>query len=165
MSIKYRAKRGEWMIDFQCNKNNYALCWGWQIRLSTLDNHHCPQPPASGLPRVANLIYHPQHKVWFFHYLCFDIELSLKKTTICMNFVPPDEWISISIKNDLGMNNHLLSLIILIQTKLSRILYIFIFALNYTFIVHYLELWRESGFSLTFWIWNSKWFWCVQLKP
>ena len=41
MGLKYRDKQGEWTINFQCNKNNHALCWGWQIRLSTLDNHHC----------------------------------------------------------------------------------------------------------------------------
>ena len=44
MGLKYRDKQGKWTIDFRCNKNNHALCWGWQIRLSTLDNHHCPQP-------------------------------------------------------------------------------------------------------------------------
>ena len=48
MGLKYRDKQGEWMIDFRCNKNNHALCWGWQIRLSTLNNHHCPQPSALG---------------------------------------------------------------------------------------------------------------------
>ena len=48
MGLKYRDKQGKWTIDFQCNKNNHALCWGWQIRLSTLDNHHCPQPSALG---------------------------------------------------------------------------------------------------------------------
>ena len=48
MGLKYSDKQGEWTIDFRCNKNNHALCWGWQIRLSTLDNHHCPQPSASG---------------------------------------------------------------------------------------------------------------------
>ena len=47
MGLKYRDKQGEWTIDFRCNENNHALCWGWQIRLSTLDNHHCPQPSAS----------------------------------------------------------------------------------------------------------------------
>ena len=48
MGLKYRDKQGEWTIDLRCNKNNPALCWGWQIRLSTLDNHHCPQPSVSG---------------------------------------------------------------------------------------------------------------------
>ena len=44
MGLKYRDKQGKWTIDFRCDKNNHALCWGWQIRLSTLDSHHCPQP-------------------------------------------------------------------------------------------------------------------------
>ena len=48
MGLKYRDIQGEWTIGFRCNENNHALCWGWQIRLSTLDNRHRPQPSASG---------------------------------------------------------------------------------------------------------------------
>ena len=42
MGLKYRDKQGEWTIDFRYNKNNHALCWGWQIRLSTLDRNCDP---------------------------------------------------------------------------------------------------------------------------
>ena len=50
MGLKYRDKQGKCVndIDFRCNKNNHALCWGWQIRLSTLDHLHCSQPLAAG---------------------------------------------------------------------------------------------------------------------
>ena len=36
MGLKYRHKQGKWTIDFQCNKNNHALCWGWQISCQPL---------------------------------------------------------------------------------------------------------------------------------